>query len=170
MRGESKLSLTFVKSSVCSIEGFSDSDYSADLDIRRSVTGDMFKFWGNTVSWRSNLQSVVALSTTGAEYMALSTATKEAVWLKAICEELGQQTDNVKMHCDSQNALAVAKNKVFHERTKHVANKYHFICDIVAQGDIILHKIHTRKNPADFLTKLLPGPKFKLCSELVSLF
>src|SRR5690606_1419300 len=71
LRGESKTSLTFVKSSVCSIEGFSDSDYSADLDRRRSVTGYVFKVWGNTVSWRSNLQSVVALSTTEAEYMAL---------------------------------------------------------------------------------------------------
>ena len=92
----------------------------------------MFKVWGNTISQRSNLQSVVALSTTEAEYMALSIATKEAVWLKAICEELGLQTCSVKMHCDSQSALALAKNIVFHEKTKHVANKYHFIRDIVA--------------------------------------
>ena len=68
---------------------------------RRSVTGYVFKVWGNTVSWRSNLQSVIALSTTEAEYMALSTATKEAIWLKAICEELGLQTGSVKMHYDS---------------------------------------------------------------------
>ena len=170
LHGESKISLTFVKSSVCSIEGFSDSNYSTDLDRRRSVTGYVFKVWGNTVSWRSNLQSVVALSTTEAEYMELSTATKEAIWLKAICEELGLQTGSVKMHCDTQSALALAKNRVFHERTKHVANKYRFICDIVAQGDIILHKIHTSKNPTDFLTKVLPGPKFRLCSELVNLF
>ena len=73
------------------------------------------------------------------------------------------------MHCDSQSALALANNRVFHERTKRVANKYHFICDIVAQGDIILRKIHTSKNPADFLNKVLPGLKFKLCSELVNL-
>ena len=76
LRGESKTSLTFVKISVCSIERFSYSDYSASLDRRRSVTGCVFKFWGNTVSWRSNLQSVVALLTTEAEYMALSTSTK----------------------------------------------------------------------------------------------
>ena len=141
LRGESKTSLTFVKSSVCLIKGFSDSDYSADLDRRRSVTGYVFKVWGNTVSWISNLQSVVALSTIEAEYMAFSTATKEAVWLKAICEELGLQTGSVKMHFDSQSALDLAKNRVFQERTKHVANKYHFIRDIFAQDDIIVHKI-----------------------------
>ena len=139
------------------------------MDRQRSVTGYVFNFWGNRVSWRLNLQSVVALSTTEAEYMALSTTTKESIWLRGICEELGFQTCNVKMHCDSQSALALAKNTVFHERTEHIANNYHFIRDIVVQGDITLYKIHTRKNPTHFLTKVLPGPKYRLCSELVNL-
>uniref|UniRef100_A0A1J3IYK5 Retrovirus-related Pol polyprotein from transposon TNT 1-94 n=1 Tax=Noccaea caerulescens TaxID=107243 RepID=A0A1J3IYK5_NOCCA len=166
LRGSSKASLTFTKDKSFSIDGFCDSDYATDLDRRRSVTGFIFQVWGNTVSWRSNLQSVVALSTTEAEYMALSIAVKEAIWLKGLCSELGFDAGAVKIHCDSQSALALAKNSVYHERTKHIATKYHFIRDIVADGIVELFKIHTSKNPADFLTKALPGPKFELCREL----
>ncbi|XP_024006146.1 uncharacterized protein LOC112082836 [Eutrema salsugineum] len=169
LRGASKVNLTFVKGSSFSVEGYCDSDYATDLDRRRSVTGYVFKVWGNTVCWRSNLQSVVALSTTEAEYMALSSAVKEAIWLKGICDELGFSQGSVKIHCDSQSALALAKNSVYHERTKHVATKYHHIRDIVAQGDVTLFKIHTSRNPADFLTKALPGPKFELCCDLLNI-
>uniref|UniRef100_A0A1J3I7B7 Retrovirus-related Pol polyprotein from transposon TNT 1-94 n=2 Tax=Noccaea caerulescens TaxID=107243 RepID=A0A1J3I7B7_NOCCA len=169
LRGASQDCLTFTKNKDFSIEGFCDSDYATDLDKRRSVTGFIFKVWGNTVSWRSNLQSVVALSTTEAEYMALSSAVKEAIWLKSLCEELGFGAGAVKIHCDSQSALALAKNSVHHERTKHIATKYHFIRDIVADGTVKLFKIHTSRNPADFLTKALPGPKFQLCCDLVNI-
>lgn len=66
LRGVSKAKLTFIKGEKFRVEGFCDSDYATDLDKRRSVTGFIFKVWGNTVSWRSNLRSVVALSTTEA--------------------------------------------------------------------------------------------------------
>lgn len=92
--------------------------------------------------------------------MALSSAIKEATWLKGICEELGFDAGSVMIHCDSQSALALAKNAMHHERTKHIATKYHFIRDIVSDGIVKLYKIHTSRNPADFLTKALPGTKF----------
>ena len=72
LQGAKDVCLTFTKSERFDIEGFCDSDYSTNLDKRRSVTGYVFKVGGNTVSWRSTLQHVVALSTTEAEYMALS--------------------------------------------------------------------------------------------------
>ena len=81
--------LTFRKNSTLLVEGYSDSDYATDMDRRRSVTGYAFKFGGTTISWKSCLQSVVALSTTEAEYMAMNEAAKEAMWLKEICNELG---------------------------------------------------------------------------------
>lgn len=133
------------------------------------MTGFVFKVWGNTVCWKSNLQSVVALSTTEAEYMALSSAVKETIWLKGICDEMGFKKDSVEVHCDSQSALALAKNAVHHERTKHIATKFHHIRDVVAEGDVVLSKIHTSKNPADFLTKAFPRPKFDLCCDLLNI-
>lgn len=113
MRSESKTNLRSVKIWECVIEGFSLPDNITYLDIRRSISGYVFNVRGNTVLWKYNLQSLVALSTTKAEYMALLSATKEAIWLNGICEELGFQTGSAKLHCNSKSALAITKNKVF---------------------------------------------------------
>lgn len=66
------------------------------------------------MSWRSCLQKVVALSTTEAEYMSLSEAVREAIWLKGVCEEWGFKQDAVEVHCDSQSTIYLAKNNMFH--------------------------------------------------------
>lgn len=161
LQGAKDVCLTFTKSGHFDIEGFSDSDYSTDLDKRRSVTGYVFKVGGNTISLRSCLQHVVALSTTEAEYMALSEATKEGLWLREFCGELGFESEFFKLHCDSQSAICLAKNSVHHDRTKHVANKIHFIRDIIDFGMVKVLKIHTTLNPADILTKSLTGNAFE---------
>ena len=111
---------------------------------------------------------MVALSTTEAEYMAINEASKEAMWLKEICAELGFKQHGIKLYCDSQSALSLARNPVNHEKTKHIATKFNFIRDLVEAGDISLNKIHTNVNPADFLTKMVPGQKFQLCCELLN--
>ena len=168
LKGAVNSNLTFKKNSTLLVEGYSDSDYATDMDRRRSVTGYAFKFGGNTISWKSCLQSVVALSTTEAEYMAMNEAGKEAMWLKEICAELGFKQQGIKLYCDSQSALALARNPVNHEKTKHIATKFNFIRDLVEAGDIVLNKIHTNVNPADFLTKTVPDQKFQLCCELLN--
>ena len=90
--------------------GYVDSDYAGDLDQRRSLTGYVFQINGCTVSWKSTLQQVVALSTTEAEYIALTEAIKEALWLKGLLGELGFQQDSVEVLCDSQSAIHLSKN------------------------------------------------------------
>lgn len=169
LAGASSFCLNFTKSSNFRVEGFCDADYASDLDRRRSVTGYVFQVGGNTISWRSGLQHIVALSTTESEYMALTEAVKEAIWLKGFCGDLGFQQENVKVFCDSQSAIHLAKNGGFHERTKHIDTRLHFIRDVIAQGDVVVEKIHTSKNPADFLTKSLPGNKFRECLELLKI-
>ena len=109
---------------------------------------------------------MVALSTTEAEYMAINEASKEAMWLKEICAELGFKQQGIKLYCESQSALALARNPVNHE--KNITTKFNFIRDLVEAGDIVLNKIHTNVNPADFLTKTIPGQKFQLCYELLN--
>ena len=131
LQGAMNSDLTFKKHSTLQVEGYSDSDYATDMDKRRSVTGYAFKFTGNTVSWKSCLQSVVALSTTEAEYMAMNEAAKEAVWLKEIYTKLGFKQHGIKLYCDSQSALALARNPVNHEKAKHIATKFNFIRDLV---------------------------------------
>ncbi|XP_048620129.1 secreted RxLR effector protein 161-like [Brassica napus] len=155
LQGAKDVCLIFTKAWHFDIEGFSDSDK------RRSVTGYVFKVVGNTISWRSCLQHVVALSTTEAEYMALSEATKEGLWLREFCGELSFNSEFFKLHCDAQSAIFLAKNSVHHDRTKHVASKIHFIRDIIDFGMVKVLKIHATLNPADILTKSLPGNAFE---------
>ncbi|KAL0652486.1 hypothetical protein Bca4012_095177 [Brassica carinata] len=93
--------------------------------------------------------------------MALVEAVQEGMWLRGLAEELGFKKDKMEISCDSQNALCLAKNNVYHERTKNISRKMHFIRDIIAQGDISVKKICTYKNPADILTKVVLVKKFE---------
>lgn len=136
IRDTTDFKLTFTKPDKFAVRGYCDSDYAADLDRRRSITGYVFQAGGNTISWRSGLQHIVALSTTEAEYMALVEAAKEALWLKGIAGELGFLQEQVEIFCDSQSAICLAKNSVHHERTKHIDVRYHFIRDVVADGSL----------------------------------
>lgn len=147
------------------VTGYCDSDYSADLDKRRSITGYAFTVGGNVISWRSGLQPVVALSTTEAEYISLTEAAKEAIWLKGLMNELGFKQGAVEIHCDSQSAIALAKNAVHHERTKHIQRRFHFIRDTITDGETKVLKISTVYNPADMLTKVLPVNNFLSAME-----
>lgn len=161
IRGTTELKLTFKKQGSFEVKGYCDSDYAADLDRRRSITGYVFQVGGNTVSWRSGLQHIVALSTTEAEYMALVEAAKEGLWLKGITSEFGFKQEKVEIFSDSQSALCLARNSVFHERTKHIDVRLHFIRDVIADGSVKVSKIGTLENPADILTKSVPVKKFE---------
>ena len=161
LKGAAGYCLTFTRGQDFLVRGFCDSDYAADQDKSRSISGFVFTVGGNTVSWRSCLQKVVALSTTEAEYISLSEASREAVWLKGICEDLGFEQEAAEIHCDSQSAIYLSKNNMFHERTKHMKVKYNFIREVVADGQVRVLKVHTLKNTADVLTKVLPRDKFR---------
>ena len=120
-----------------------DSDYTGDLDKRRSVTGYVFTLSGCAISWEAILQSIVALSTIEAEYMATVKAVKEAIWLKGLVCNLGLYQDSTIVFCDRQSAIHLMKNIMYHERTKHIDVRYNFIQEIVSQGAITVKKIAT---------------------------
>ena len=149
------------------VEGYSDSYFGGDLDRRRSTTGYVFKVGGNTVSWKLGIQQIVTLSTTEAEYISFAEAFKEGMWLRGLIEELGYQQEEVTVGFDSQSAICLAKNNVFHDRTKHVtvskhvALKMSFVRDMVDAGEVNIQKVSTKKNPTDMLTKVIPCLKFE---------
>ena len=130
--------------------GYCDSDYCGDLDRRRSLTGYCFTLFGNVVSWKASLQSVVALSTAEAEFMALTEATKEALWLQGLIKELGVVQETIPVYSYSQSAIHLTKNQGYHEKTKHINIRLHFIRGVVAGKKVKVEKIHTDKNPVDF--------------------
>ena len=115
------------------------------------------------------LQSIVALSTTEAEYMAITKAAKEAIWLQGLLRELGIGQEEITIFCDSQSAIQLAKNQVYHARTKHIDVRYHFIREIIEDSGVIMQKIHTTDNPADMLTKVVTTVKFQHCLNLINI-
>ncbi|KAL0463423.1 UNVERIFIED_CONTAM: Retrovirus-related Pol polyprotein from transposon TNT 1-94 [Sesamum latifolium] len=129
--------------------GYYDSNFAGDLDKRRSTTGYVFTLAKAPVSWRSTLQSTVALSTTEAEYMAIREAVKEAIWLQGLLGELGIDQKHITVHCDSQSAIQLAKKQVYHSRTKHIDVRYHFVREILEEGGVKIQKIRTTENPVD---------------------
>ena len=121
------------------------------------------------MSWRATLQSIVACSTTDAEYMAISEACKEAIWLRGLYAELCGDSSCPTIFYDSQSTIYLTKNPMYHERTKHIDVRFHYIRDVVAEGDLKVCKISIHDNPADMMTKPVPTNKIELCSGLVGI-
>ncbi|MCO5576724.1 hypothetical protein L7F22_030541 [Adiantum nelumboides] len=155
LNGTQDLGVCFGGEDAC-VLGYTDSYYEGDMDKRRSSSSYVFLFLGGVVSWRSCLQNCIAMSTTEAEYVAASEASKEAMWLACLMSDLGIFAETPTLHCDSQSASMLAKNPVFHAKTKHISVQYHFIQDVLEDEYMQLVKVHTDDNPADFLTKGLP--------------
>jgi hypothetical protein len=162
IKGTSDVALCYGGSEF-TVRGYVDSDFAGDLEKRKSTTGYVFIIAGGAVSWVSKLQTVVALSTTEAEYMAATQACKEAIWMKKLMEELGYKQDNILLYCDSQSALHIARNPAFHSRTKHIDVQYHFVREVVEDGSVDFQKVHTKENPADALTKPVNTDKYIWC-------
>ena len=129
----------------------------------------MFTLTKASMSWRSTLQSTVAFSTTEVEYMVVTEAIKEAIWLHGLVEDLGIYQEHASVFCDSQSAIYVAKNQVHHSRTKHIDVRFHFVPEIIDTGDILLKNIKTTDNPADMMTNPIPLHKFKHCLDLTGI-
>jgi ATP-binding cassette subfamily B (MDR/TAP) protein 1 len=113
------------------VTGFVDADFAGNPNNKKSTSGYVFTLFGTTVSWKANLQSVVALSTTEAEYIALTEGVKEGLWLKGILAELGVSQSCVDIFCDSQSTIHLANHQFYHERTKHIDVKLHFVRDTI---------------------------------------
>ncbi|KAK9180633.1 hypothetical protein WN944_023766 [Citrus x changshan-huyou] len=159
------------RSTEVNVEGYMDADYTGDLNKRRSLTGYLFTLSNCTINWKASLQSVVALSTTEADYTAAAEAFKEAIWLRGMVTELGYEQKQVVVYCDSQSTICLSNNQVHHEKTKHIDIKLHFVRLEVSRGVVKLMKIHTENNIANMLTNAVENVKVvKLKSELGDLY
>lgn len=139
--------------------GYSDADWAGCLDTRRSTTGALWLI-GGAVSWQSKKQATTALSSTEAEYMALTAAAKDGIWLRALLQSLGRPVESPLVILeDNQGAIALAKNPVSHARSKHIDVRYHFIREALERGEIKLEYCSTADMAADVLTKALSAQK-----------
>ena len=101
--------------------------------------------------------------------MAITEAVKEAIWLQGLLENLGLAQEHINVYYDSQSAIHLTKNQVYHVRTKHIDVRFHFVREIVNEGKILLQKIKTADNPADMLTKVVTTIKFEYCLNLINI-
>ena len=143
------------------VSGFSDADWAGCPFSRRSTTGYCVFVGGNLVSWKSKKQHTVSRSSAESEYRAMADVTSEMIWVRRLLKELGVvSNDLMRLYCDNQSAIHIAKNQVFHERTKHIEVDCHLIRDRVTGTKVdppSIQPIHikTEHQLADVFTKPL---------------
>ena len=143
--------------------GFSDADWASSVEDRRSTTGYCFSLTkqGPAISWKSKKQPTVALSTCEAEYIGLAATTQESMYLTQLLNGMDNKIYScTEIHGDNQGAIALCKNPVNRQRSKHIDVKYHFIRDTLSEGKISIVYCPSEEMAADILTK--PVTKLKM--------
>ena len=120
------------------VHGFVDVDWAGGLDHRISTSGYVFNLFGGAISWMSKKHDVVALSTIEAKCMEDTHISKRAIWLQRLCSKIGFKQQAVRIDCDSQSAIFVAKNLAYHSKTKHIDLQYRFVRDMVESKKVFL--------------------------------
>lgn len=156
---ESKITYT---SKIKSFECFTDADWGNDVNDRKSFSGHVLFLCGGPIAWQSSKQSVVALSTMEAEYIALCQGTKEVVFHRGLLREMGfadYVVHPTQIYCDNQGAQFMVKNPTVQKKSKHIDIRYHYIRDKYEDNDIDVQYVASEENAADLLTKPLSKQK-----------
>ena len=168
LAGTLSYGLVFEAKSDESLVGYSDSSYNVDPDDGKSTTGHIFYLGGNPITWCSQKQEIVALSSCEAEFMAATETAKQAIWLQDLLNEvLGRPGKIVVIKIDNKSAIALSKNPVFHGRSKHIHTRFHFIRECVEKGLVNVEHVAGVRQKADILTKALGRVKFVEMRSLI---
>lgn len=161
IRGTCDLGILYDGQNSNSCIGYSDADWAGDRNDRKSTSGYCFSLGSGLISWRTNKQSCVALSTAEAEYVALAGAAQEAVWLKHLLDDLKFGVNApIVINEDNQSAICLAKNPKDHPRTKHIDIKYHYVRELIIDNQVELQYCPTSDMLADIFTKGLSTDRF----------
>ena len=139
------------------LHGFSDADWAGGTSTRKSTSGYLFRLGKSTISWKSKRQSIVALSSTEAEYVALCSAVQETVWLRRLLSSIGfKQSTPTVIYEDNQGSIALS-----------IDIKFHFVRETLEKKQVDLVYCSTENMLADIFTKLLPKPRFEHLRSLI---
>jgi hypothetical protein len=148
-------------------KGLSDADFANSIDDRRSIAGILVELWNSPIAWTSKIQPSVALSTTEAEYMALCKLTQELFNFRNLCKEMNLSLKEPITMMDSY--IKIAENDEFHQRTKHIDLRYHFIRGAIKDRIVQIERVDSKNNIADIFTKPLPRIQFQRLREKLRL-
>ena len=193
IKGTLPLQLTY-KGHLQPLNGYTEADWAGDHHTRRSTSGFVFNVGSGAISWSSKRQPTVALSSCEAEYMGQTQATKEAVWLSSLLDQLSApqvpgihslQTQSTSValaclptsfalnaiiiHCDNQGAIALAKNPQAHARSKHIDIQWHYQREKIEDKSVEFRYVPTEEQVVDGLTKALPKDKFVVFRKALGL-
>ncbi|CAL9012442.1 unnamed protein product [Prunus brigantina] len=168
IQGTIDYGIEYVTGKSALLVGYCDSDWSGSEGDMKSTSGYAFSFGSGAFSWASVKQHSVALSTAEAEYVSAAEATSQAIWLRFVLEDFGEeQTAATTVFCDNTSAIAMAKNPVFHQRSKHIKRKFHFIREAIQEGVIELLYCKGEEQIADIFTKGLPKDRFSYLRSML---
>ncbi|CAI7877689.1 unnamed protein product [Closterium sp. NIES-53] len=152
------------------LTAFSDASYASEPEDMTSVGGFICCVGGGPTAWESKKQVDQALSSVESEYMVLFRAVREIVWQQRLLAELGEEQQGpTPLYCDSQGAIALAKNPVLHGLTRHMRVKWHWTRSMVAAGEVELHYVKTTGQPADMMTKRMVQQQHWKCCKLAGM-
>lgn len=159
-----------VQGYIC-LRGYVDVDLAGEIDNKKSTTRYVSTLGSVVVIWVSQLQKMVTISTTKAEYVTATQAYKEIAWLKGLLKELDMVQNHCRLFSDNHNAIHIAKNSIFHSRTKHIDNSYQVPFAHSLWIDTSLWKRFTQETILQIYmpTKMITIEKLKLCSTSVDL-
>jgi len=163
IKGTTNLGCCYVKNTKedGNLVGFSDSDMAGDLDDRKSTMGVVYFLGNNPISWFSKKRKVVTLSSCEAEYIAAASAACQGVWLESLrADLLCQKTQKIRVKIDNRSAISLCKNPVFHDRSKHINTRFHYIRQCVEEEKLKVEHVGTKDQLVDILTKPLKMVKF----------
>ena len=166
LSGTKDWSLFYPSSEQLYLEGFADADFATCLDTRRSISGYIFRLGRATISSRSRKQVIVTTSTTESEYIALSLACRQLLWIQKAFADFKMPIP-CALRCDNTGAIAITENDQVNDRTKHIATHYHKVREEYRKGTFDLIYVPSDQNLADICTKTLPRPTHDKLAKLI---
>lgn len=168
LKGTMDFGLVYRKVNEPKLVCYTDADWAGDHENRRSISGMVSFLSTGPISYKSQQQPVVAMSTTESEYIAAAVAIKELIWLQRFLSELKVPIESeAKLKCDNQSAIKLIRNPEFHQRTKHIDIRYHFIRERYLHRCFEPEYVDTHLQKADIFTKPLSTDKFQHLREMI---
>ncbi|GJS57519.1 retrovirus-related pol polyprotein from transposon TNT 1-94 [Tanacetum coccineum] len=160
LNGTINMGLWYTKDTDMSLTAYADADHAGCQDTRRSTSGSAQFLGDKLVSWSSKKQKSTAISSTEAEYIALSGCCSQILWMRSQLTDYGFKFNKIPLYCDNKSAIALYCNNVQHSRAKHIDIRYHFIKEQVENGIVELYFVRTEYQLAEIFTKPLPRERF----------